>query len=393
MLYRSQQRFRSDHHKVYTEEVNKIALSSNDDKRIQTFDKVTTYPYGTNAFMICKNEMLLKNKFIDSKSQSHRDKSQVLRKESQTLRTNSLLLRNELKEIRALSHDIKNKSYILRIESQRLRNKSNESQSLRDKSQVLRKESQALRTNSLLLRNELKEIRAASHDIKNKSYILRTKSQRLGNKSAKNEFEKELKEIREESLQKPRKSDNDNKPCDNKPYDNDKSKLQVIINVIDENKGINKNKSIKPEYKSDLRDKMSDNNNILSSKNLLQDRKIFNYMEMILKKFICEQFVCGKLCTTKSNKNITILWSLKLLTKNIKITIRKEEIFIRIENNSKKKIKRFIEIHIDNNQAILVLSYIDYRKSYISVCDNKISSCTLCNNRNLNVYTNDVMMK
>ena len=44
VLYRSQQRFRNDHHKVYTEEVNKIALSSNDDKRIQTFDKVTTYP-------------------------------------------------------------------------------------------------------------------------------------------------------------------------------------------------------------------------------------------------------------------------------------------------------------------------------------------------------------
>ena len=31
---------------VYTGEVNKIALSSNDDKRLQTFDKITTYPYG-----------------------------------------------------------------------------------------------------------------------------------------------------------------------------------------------------------------------------------------------------------------------------------------------------------------------------------------------------------
>ena len=72
------------------------------------------------------------------------------------------------------------------------------------------------------------------------------------------------------------------------------------------------------------------------------------------------------------------------------ITIRKEEIFIRIENNS-KKIKSFIEIIIDNNQAILVLSYIDYRKSHISVFDNKISSYTFCNNRNLNVYTNDEM--
>ena len=64
VLLRSQQRFRSDHHRVCTEEVNKIALSSNDDKRIQTFDKVTTYPYDTNAFMVCRNEMLLKNKVM-----------------------------------------------------------------------------------------------------------------------------------------------------------------------------------------------------------------------------------------------------------------------------------------------------------------------------------------
>ena len=50
---------------MYKEEVNKIALSSNDDKRIQTFDKVTTYPCGTNVFKVCENEMLLKkNKVI-----------------------------------------------------------------------------------------------------------------------------------------------------------------------------------------------------------------------------------------------------------------------------------------------------------------------------------------
>ena len=36
-----QQRFKSDHHVVYTEEFNKIALSSNDDKRLQTFDRIT----------------------------------------------------------------------------------------------------------------------------------------------------------------------------------------------------------------------------------------------------------------------------------------------------------------------------------------------------------------
>ena len=63
VIIRSQQRFRSDHHRVYTEEVNKIALSSNDDKRLQTFDKVTTFHYGTNVFKLCESEMLSKNKW------------------------------------------------------------------------------------------------------------------------------------------------------------------------------------------------------------------------------------------------------------------------------------------------------------------------------------------
>ena len=34
IILKSQQRFKSDHHKEYTEEVNKITLSSNDDKRL-----------------------------------------------------------------------------------------------------------------------------------------------------------------------------------------------------------------------------------------------------------------------------------------------------------------------------------------------------------------------
>ena len=45
-----QERFKSDCHNVYTEQINKIALSSNDDERLQTFDEITTYPYGTNTF-------------------------------------------------------------------------------------------------------------------------------------------------------------------------------------------------------------------------------------------------------------------------------------------------------------------------------------------------------
>ena len=57
-VYRSQKRFKSYNHDVYTKEVNQIALSSNDDKRLQTFDRITTYPYGANAFKVRESEIL-----------------------------------------------------------------------------------------------------------------------------------------------------------------------------------------------------------------------------------------------------------------------------------------------------------------------------------------------
>ena len=44
---------------MYTEEVNKTALSSDDDKRLQTFDKIETYPYGTPAVKVCESEMMV----------------------------------------------------------------------------------------------------------------------------------------------------------------------------------------------------------------------------------------------------------------------------------------------------------------------------------------------
>ena len=39
---------------MYTEEINKVAISSNDNKRIQTFDKVATFPQETPAVKKCE---------------------------------------------------------------------------------------------------------------------------------------------------------------------------------------------------------------------------------------------------------------------------------------------------------------------------------------------------
>ena len=49
MVYRPQEWY---YHDVYTEKVNKIALSSNDDKRLQIPDRITTYPYGTDEMIM-----------------------------------------------------------------------------------------------------------------------------------------------------------------------------------------------------------------------------------------------------------------------------------------------------------------------------------------------------
>ena len=88
---------------MYTEEVNKIELSSNDDKRIQTFDKATTYPYGTNVFKVCENEMLLKKNKVMYDQEKYRlgtdDYLSALMDRSKNLRRNIDTYNDKLKSI------------------------------------------------------------------------------------------------------------------------------------------------------------------------------------------------------------------------------------------------------------------------------------------------------
>ena len=47
IILKSQQRFKSETHELYSEETNKTALSSNDNKRLQTVNRITSYHYDT----------------------------------------------------------------------------------------------------------------------------------------------------------------------------------------------------------------------------------------------------------------------------------------------------------------------------------------------------------
>ena len=59
IILKSQQRFKSETHNVYTEEVNKIALSSNDDKRLLLMG-LQDILMDTKAGKVCKTEILNK---------------------------------------------------------------------------------------------------------------------------------------------------------------------------------------------------------------------------------------------------------------------------------------------------------------------------------------------
>ena len=61
---KTQQKFKIERYNVFTEEINKIALSSNDDKRMQSIDSIETYPYGTSKDLVSEKEVIKCNNII-----------------------------------------------------------------------------------------------------------------------------------------------------------------------------------------------------------------------------------------------------------------------------------------------------------------------------------------
>ena len=57
-IVKSKQSFRIEACNVFTEKVNKIALSGSDDKRLQALGAVISYPYGAGAGKVCKGYLV-----------------------------------------------------------------------------------------------------------------------------------------------------------------------------------------------------------------------------------------------------------------------------------------------------------------------------------------------
>ena len=173
VLNKSQHRFKSDHHNVHTEKINKIALSNNDDKRIQTTDKITTYPYGMK---LDDNET---DQIIIS-SQKLREESEKSRKESSQIIISSQKLREELKSVRKESVQIVARSQKLREESKSSREKSrNETDQIIARSQKLREESEKCRKESSEIINRSQRLREESKRLRKESAQIIARSQKL----------------------------------------------------------------------------------------------------------------------------------------------------------------------------------------------------------------------
>ena len=68
LILKGQQRFRNEKHDVLTKEIVKVALSSNNDKRIlMKFDRnylIEAYAHGTSKNLVCKKEEINSNNII-----------------------------------------------------------------------------------------------------------------------------------------------------------------------------------------------------------------------------------------------------------------------------------------------------------------------------------------
>ena len=63
-ILKTQQKFKSGRHNFLTEDINKIALSSNGDKRMQSIYSTETYVYETSKDLVIDKEEIKCNNII-----------------------------------------------------------------------------------------------------------------------------------------------------------------------------------------------------------------------------------------------------------------------------------------------------------------------------------------
>ena len=57
-MFKTQQRFKSERHNVFTKEINNIALDSNYDSRMESIDSIETYAYRMSKDLVSEKEVV-----------------------------------------------------------------------------------------------------------------------------------------------------------------------------------------------------------------------------------------------------------------------------------------------------------------------------------------------
>ena len=111
-MIKSQFGFRSRNHEIYTEKINKIALSSNDNKRIQDDNRIKAYPLGyfdnNNKKVDTKGEVDI----LREEAKGLRNKLKMLREEANTIRNSSKAIREEINNTIKEFHAIKKNNIV-----------------------------------------------------------------------------------------------------------------------------------------------------------------------------------------------------------------------------------------------------------------------------------------
>ena len=190
-LLRSQYSFRSRFHEIYTEKINKIALSSNDDKRIQVIDKITAYPYRD-----CDNNVIIEN--INDNIENTNDTSIIIENISDNIENtnNTSIIINEntndtlvnIENINDNTDDTNdphvnienNNDIYVNIENNNDISKNtndisvnNENTNANSEIEIIKKEAQAITERSKLLREQSQAIRNSSSNIRNELEIIK----------------------------------------------------------------------------------------------------------------------------------------------------------------------------------------------------------------------------
>ena len=165
-ILRSQYSFRCRFHEIYTEKINKVALSSNDDTRTQCIDKITTYPYG-----YCDTSVIIEN-IIDN-TENTNDTSIIIENTKDTLvnieNTNDIHVNIEnTNDISINTNDISINTENINANSE-IDIIKKEAQAIRERPKLLIEESQAITNSSGNVRNELEIIRKETWNIKKDS--------------------------------------------------------------------------------------------------------------------------------------------------------------------------------------------------------------------------------